>query len=307
MLKASRLDTPSGPGPRAAGATRPGATRPGTGDPAMPPERTIRENFPVALRILPARHRVALGAVYRYARLIDDIGDEAPPAERGRLFDLVDRDIDRIFAGAAPELPALRAIGLVAREHGIPEAPLRKLVQANRQDQEIHRYATWEQLVEYCALSADPVGHLVLHVFDAASPERLALSDHICTALQVIEHCQDVAEDFADGRVYLPATDLKLFGCTDADLGAATTPTRLRGVVARNADRAAELLDQGAPLIGKLDGWARVAVAGYLAGGRATLAALRGGAYDVHAARLRPSRARTLGEALLILGRDVAK
>jgi squalene synthase HpnC len=245
--------------------------------------------------------------VYRYARLIDDIGDEAPPAERGRLFDLVEADIDRIFAGGDPELPALRAIGAVAREHGISEAPLRKLVQANRQDQEIHRYASWDQLVEYCALSADPVGHLVLHVFDAATPERLALSDHICTALQVIEHCQDVAEDFADGRVYLPAEDLRLFGCTDADLGAASTPTRLRGVVARNADRAAALLDEGAPLIGKLDGWARVAVAGYLAGGRATLAALRAGAYDVHAARLRPGRARTLGEALLILGRDVAK
>jgi squalene synthase HpnC len=273
----------------------------------MPPERTIRENFPVALRILPARHRAALGAVYRYARLIDDIGDEAPPDDRGRLFDLVDRDIDRIFAGTPPELPALRAIGLVAREHGIPAAPLRKLVQANRQDQEIHRYASWDQLVEYCALSADPVGHLVLHVFDAASPERIALSDHICTALQVIEHCQDVAEDFADGRVYLPAEDLRLFGCTDADLRAETTSTRLRGVVARNADRAAALLDDGAPLIGKLDGWARIAVAGYLAGGRATLAALRGGAYDVHAARLRPSRARTLGEALLILGRDVTK
>lgn len=302
MLKASRLDTASGPGPRTASATRPGA-----GDPAMPPERTIRENFPVALRVLPARHRAALSAVYRYARLIDDIGDEAPPAERGRLFDLVDRDIDRIFAGAAPELPALRAIGVVALEHGIPEAPLRKLVQANRQDQKIHRYATWDQLVEYCALSADPVGHLVLHVFDAASPERIALSDHICTALQVIEHCQDVAEDFVDGRVYLPADDLRLFGCTDTDLGARTTSTRLRGVVARNADRAAALLDQGAPLIGKLDGWARIAVAGYLAGGRATLAALRGGAYDVHAARLRPSRARILGEALLILGRDVTK
>lgn len=302
MLKASRLDTASGPGPRTASATRPDA-----GDPAMPPERTIRENFPVALRILPARHRAALGAVYRYARLIDDIGDEAAPSDRGRLFDLVDRDIDRIFAGTAPDLPALRAIGLVAREHGIPEAPLRKLVQANRQDQEIHRYADWDQLVEYCALSADPVGHLVLHVFDAASPERIALSDHICTALQVIEHCQDVAEDFADGRVYLPAEDLRRFGCTDADLGAKTTSTRLRGVVARTADRASALLDQGAPLIGELDGWARIAVAGYLAGGRATLAALRGGAYDVHAARLRPSRARTLGEALLILGRDVTK
>jgi squalene synthase HpnC len=271
--------------------------------PAMPAERTIRENFPVALRVLPARHRRALSAVYRFARLVDDIGDEAPAADRGALFDLVERDIDRIYAGGVPALPALRAIGAVVREHAIPDAPLRKLVRANRQDQEVHRYQSWDQLVEYCALSADPVGHLVLYVFDSASPERIALSDHICTGLQVIEHCQDVAEDFADGRVYLPADDLRRFGCTDADLAAAgSTPTRLRGVVALLADRASALLDEGAPLVGQLPGWARVSVAGYLAGGRATLAALRGGAYDVNAAHLGPGRVRTFAEALRVLG-----
>ncbi|NUR60916.1 MAG: squalene synthase HpnC, partial [Catenulispora sp.] len=274
MLMARRSETPAegAPGPLT-----------DAGEPSLPPERVVRENFPVALRILPARHRAALGAIYRYARLVDDIGDEAPPADRPRLLDLVDRDLDRIYAGRAPRLPALRAIGAVATRHGVPAEPLRKLVQANRQDQEVQRYQTWEQLVEYCTLSADPVGRLVLHVFDAATPERIALSDRICTALQVLEHCQDVAEDFAAGRVYLPAEDLRVFGCTDADLGAASTPTRLRGAVARVADRAATLLDSGSPLVGRLDGWARISVAGYLAGGRATLAALRAGAYDVHA------------------------
>ncbi|NUR26622.1 MAG: squalene/phytoene synthase family protein, partial [Catenulispora sp.] len=252
MLMARRSD------PRAEGAVRPLAgAEAGGDDPAMPPERTVRENFPVALRVLPARHRTALGAVYRYARLVDDIGDEAPPADRARLLDQVDRDIDRIYDGGRPTLPALAAVGAVAREHGVPEDPLRKLVQANRQDQEVLRYDTWDQLVEYCTLSADPVGHLVLYVFDAASPERIALSDRVCTALQIVEHCQDVAEDFAAGRVYLPAEDLRVFGCTDADLGAASTPTRLRGAVARVADRAATLLDSGSPLVGRLDGWAR--------------------------------------------------
>jgi squalene synthase HpnC len=293
MLMAKRSDT------RAEGGLRPLTN---VDEPAIPPERTLRENFPVALRVLPARHRAALGAIYRYARLVDDIGDEAPPADRTRLLDRVDRDIDRIYAGRAPLLPALRAIGTVVLEHDVPQEPLRKLVQANRQDQEVLRYETWVQLVAYCALSADPVGHLVLHAFDAATPERIELSDRVCTALQVVEHCQDVAEDFAVGRVYLPAEDLRVFGCTDADLGAVTTPTRLRGVITRVADRAATLLDAGAPLVGRLDGWARISVAGYLAGGRATVAALRGGAYDVHAAPLRPSRVRTLAEALMILG-----
>jgi squalene synthase HpnC len=268
----------------------------------MPAERTVRENFPVALRIVPAVHRRALRAIYHYARLVDDIGDEAPPDERAALLDVVDRDIDALYAGAAPSLHAVRALASVVDAHLIPEAPLRKLVQANRLDQEMPRYDTWDQLVAYCSLSADPVGHLVLYAFDAATPERIALSDRVCTALQIIEHCQDVAEDFAQGRVYLPAEDLRAFGCTEADLAAPVTPTRLRGVLARVSDRAELLLAEGGPLIGQLQGWARFCVTGYLAGGRATLAALRAHGYDVHGTRIRPSRRRTLGEALLVLG-----
>ncbi len=279
------------------------ATVPGTGRLVMPAERTVRENFPVALRILPAEHRRSLGAVYRYVRLVDDIGDEAPPEQRAGLLDLVDRDLDLLCAGRTPAVPAVRALADLVRDHAIPETPLRKIVQANRQDQELLRYATWDQLLDYCTLSADPVGQLVLHVFDAATPERIQLSDRVCTALQIIEHCQDVAEDFSRGRVYLPAEDLRRFGCIDADLKAATTPTRLRGVVARASDRAGRLLDEGSPLIGELSGWARIAVAGYLAGGRATLAALRADAYDVLSSAIRPRRTRTVGEALLVLGR----
>jgi squalene synthase HpnC len=270
---------------------------------AMPEERTLRENFPVALRVVPARYRDQLNAVYRYARMVDDMGDEAPPAERAALLDLVDRDLDLLYAGHAPTLPAVRGMAGVVDEHGIPEAPLRKLVQANRQDQEVLRYDTWDQLIEYCALSADPVGHLVLHVFDAATPGRIAESDRICSALQIIEHVQDVGEDFAQGRVYLPAEDLRAFGCTDGDLAAPTTSTRLRGLLDRVSGRAGRLLDDGAPLVGGLNGWARICVAGYVAGGRAALAALRDENYDVLGADIRPRRPRTFGEALLVLGR----
>jgi squalene synthase HpnC len=276
---------------------------PGAGRLVLPAVRAVPENFPVALRVLPARHRRSLRAVYRYVRLVDDIGDEAPPEQRVALLDLVDRDLDLLYAGHRPILPAVRALTSLVRDHDVPVTPLRKIVQANRQDQEVLRYDTWDQLVEYCTLSADPVGHLVLHVFDAATPERIVLSDRICTALQVIEHCQDVAEDFARGRVYLPADDLRSFGCTDADLAAPMTSTRLRGVLARLTDRADRLLDEGSPLIGELTGWARLSVAGYLAGGRATIAALRAHGYDVFGVPIRPTRSRTLGEALLVLGR----
>lgn len=253
------------------------------------------ENFPVAARLLPKRIRADLMAVYGFARLVDDIGDEAPAGQRGKLLELVDDDLDRVYAGATPELPQLRRLARTVHARSIPDEPFRRLVQANRQDQTVHRYETWDELAAYCRLSADPVGRIVLHVFGASGRGLEESSDLVCTALQVIEHCQDVGEDFRRGRVYLPAEDLRRFGCTDADLGRTRTPTRLRGVVALEAARARDLLDRGAPpLLAGLPGWARIAVAGYAAGGRATLAALARGRYDVLARELRPGRAALL-------------
>ncbi|WP_433152531.1 squalene synthase HpnC [Actinomadura nitritigenes] len=262
-----------------------------------------RENFPVAARFLPARHRAHLLDVYGYARLVDDIGDEAPPDERAGLLDLVDRDLDRIYAGAVPEIPLMRALARTVHECRIPEEPFRRLVRANRQDQVVTRYGTFDELLGYCTLSADPVGHIVLHVFGAATPARLRLSDRICSALQVIEHCQDVGEDHRNGRVYLPADDLRRFGCTEDDFRAAVTPTRLRGVIALQAGRAGRLLAEGAPLVRTLPGFARAAVAGYAAGGLAALAALDRRAYDVLAGPPRPGKTRLLAEWSRMLGR----
>ena len=110
------------------------------------------------------------------------------------------------------------------RELDLPREPFHRLIEANRRDQEQAAYATFDELVGYCDLSANPVGELVLHVFGAATPDRIALSDRVCTALQLAEHWQDVAEDYAAGRIYLPAEDLERFGVAAADLdGAATT------------------------------------------------------------------------------------
>ncbi|WP_218040393.1 squalene synthase HpnC [Actinomadura sp. WMMB 499] len=203
------------------------------------------ENFPVAARLLPKRIRADLTAVYGFARLVDDIGDEAPAEQRGKLLELVDDDLDRVYGGATPELPQLRRLARAVHARSIPDEPFRRLVQANRQDQTVHRYETWDELVAYCRLSADPVGRIVLHVFGASGRGLEESSDLVCTALQVIEHCQDVGEDFRRGRVYLPAEDLRRFGCTDGDLGRTRTPTRLRGVVALEAARARDLLDRG--------------------------------------------------------------
>ena len=251
-----------------------------------------RENFPVAARLLPVRHRTGLRAVYGFARLVDDIGDEAPREQRAKLLGLVDDDLDRVFAGRTPNLPQLRRLAGTVHAHRLPEEPFRDLVKANRQDQAVHRYETFADVAEYCALSAAPVGRIVLHLFRVHLPALVAASDDVCTALQLVEHCQDAGEDYRNGRIYLPGEDLRRFGCAEDDLARPVTPTRLRGVLALEAGRAAELLERGAaPLMAGLTGWARFAVAGYVAGGREALSALARGRYDVLARPLRPRRA----------------
>ncbi len=260
------------------------------------------ENFPVALRVLPAVHRRHLTALYGFARLTDDLGDEARETGQAdgdlrlRLLDELDADVDRIYQGATPRSPVMQKMAVTVAECHVPAQPLRDLIQANRQDQRVTRYQTFAELAQYCELSANPVGQIVLYIFGVATGERIALSDNICTALQLAEHWQDVAEDLANGRIYLPGEDLKRFNVTEADLAVPTAGPAVRDLMRFETDRAARLLDQGAPLVGTLRGAARVAVAGYLAGGRAALAAIRGQRYDVLIATARPRKPRMLVE-----------
>jgi squalene synthase HpnC len=241
--------------------------------------RARRENFPVALRLLPDAKRRHLIAIYGFARLADDISDEAS-GDRLALLDALDRELDRALVGNARH-PTLRRLAATIEAIALPEAPLRKLVEAGRRDQRVHRYATWEELRDYCALSADPVGELVLHVFGAASPERLARSESACTGLQLVEHCQDVAEDLGRGRVYLPAEDLARHGCSVDELGRAAATPALRRVVAFEVERARWLLADGERLVASLRGSARLAVAGFVAGGRAACDAIARVGFDV--------------------------
>jgi squalene synthase HpnC len=256
------------------------------------------ENFPVALRVLPERHRRHLTALYCFARLTDDLGDEAREAGRAdknlrlNLLDELAKDVDRIYANAAPQAPVMRQMAATVKECGIPAQPLLDLIQANRQDQQVTRYPTYTDLEQYCELSANPVGQIVLYIFGAATPDRIRLSDRICTALQLAEHWQDVAEDLAQGRIYLPAEDLERFSITEADLAEPKAGQAVKDLMRFETDRAQALLDEGAPLVGTLRGAARLAVAGYLAGGRAALAAIRAQRYDVLSATARPRKPR---------------
>src|ERR1700761_3563522 len=248
------------------------------------------ENFPVAMRILPARYRRHLMALYGFARLTDDIGDEVAADERMRLLDELEADVDRIYDGTPPRLAAMRELRITVAECAVPAQPLRDPIHANRQEQLVTRYETFEDLVGYCRLSANPIGCVVLHIFGAASPARERLSDSICTALQLAEHWQDVAEDFGKGRIYLPGADRDKFGVTEQDLAAPVTGQPVRALIAYEVARASALLDEGAPLVGTLRGFARLAVAGYLAGGRAALAAITGSGHDVLAVTPHPDK-----------------
>ncbi len=237
------------------------------------------ENFPVALSILPGRYRTHLRAIYGYARLVDNLGDEYPGNRTGAL-NWLESQLDALFAGADSH-PVLRRLAPTVAQFGLSRTPFDQLLAANRWDQRRAGYANWNELMEYCELSANPVGHLVLSVFESATPDRLAASDAVCSGLQVLEHLQDVGEDARAGRVYLPADDLERFGCTIEDLTAANTSPGLRRVVERQAIRAAEMMNKGRWLVGSLRGWARVAVSGYVAGGLSGLAALKTCEYNV--------------------------
>ncbi len=270
--------------------------------PAAVMARSSGENFPVASRVLPRRVRERLLAIYGFARLVDELGDadDCPPAHRLAALDWLAEELDRAYAGAARN-PLLVRLQATLRECALPREAFERLIEANRVDQRVVRYETWEQLLGYCQLSADPVGELVLAALGRASPERIALSNRICTALQLAEHWQDVAEDLVRGRIYLPAEDLERFGCRERELREPRAGWRVRGLVAFEVARTRELLEEGAPLLGALRGRERVAVAAFVSGGRAALGAIERAGYDVLKGPPRasgPRRAATLARTL---------
>jgi len=260
------------------------------------------ENFPVAGRALSRAHRHGLLAVYGFARLADEIGDELE-GDRLAALDWLEGELDRAYAGEARH-PLLRRLQETLAEHALPREPFARLIEANRVDQRVSRYETWEQLQAYCELSANPVGELVLGVFDLATAERIALSDRVCTALQLIEHLQDVGEDLARGRIYLPERDLARFGSSheqltrmgvEGGLGSGSLVPGARGgrsgedgpgasvrdVVVFETGRARKLLAVGPALVASVPGRAKLAVAAFVAGGEAAVEQIERARYEV--------------------------
>jgi squalene synthase HpnC len=264
----------------------------GAPSPAAVMARAETENFPVASRVLPRRARSHLLAIYGFARLVDELGDSTP-GDRLASLDWLEEELDRAYDGRA-EHALLKRLEPTLRECSLPREPFVRLIEANRMDQRVRRYETWDELRGYCSLSADPVGELVLGVLGLATPARIALSDSICTALQLAEHCQDVAEDFAADRVYLPREDLDRFGADTTELAAKHAGGPLKAVVAFEVARARGLLADGAPLIDELGGRPRLAVVAFVAGGGSALDAIERAGFDVLPGPPRATRGRRL-------------
>jgi squalene synthase HpnC len=204
------------------------------------------ENFPVASVLMPARLRPAVRAIYRFARTADDLADEGNAAPEERLAALLslDRELGALHApgGRWPDL----ATAVV--QHGLPLQPFRDLLSAFAQDVTTTRYADYPALLDYCRRSANPIGRLLLALYRRRDPAELSMADAICTGLQLTNFWQDIAIDWAKGRVYLPQDDLRRFDVSEEQIAARRIDEGWRSLLAFEVQRTRALLHRGAPL-----------------------------------------------------------
>jgi squalene synthase HpnC len=246
--------------------------------------RAAGENFPVVSLLSPRWARPHLRAIYGFARLVDNLGDEAA-GDRGALLDELERELE---GPARTEI--MRKVHETVEACALSKDPFSRLIEANRIDQVKSRYETWGEVREYCTYSANPVGRLVLGVYGrSGQAELLSMSDAICTGLQLVNFVQDPPRDLALGRVYLPQGDLRRFGVRDSDLaGPLTEP--VAALLRFEGDRARSLLEAGLPLARALGGRPGMSVALYARGGLVALDALEKAGWDVFSGRPAPTR-----------------
>ena len=243
------------------------------------------ENFTVASRLLPAALRQHLANVYAYCRWADDLADEIDDPERSlALLDWWETQLRNCHAGRAAH-PVFVALAETIREFSIPTEPFLDLLSAFRQDQRVVRYETFEELLDYCRRSANPVGRIVLYLGRCHTPDRARLSDAICTGLQLANFCQDVAGDWDRGRIYLPRAECRRFGCDEDAFARREADDAFRRLLASEVERADGYLCEGLPLAATMPRGLRVPVALFTAGGRAILEAIRRQDYDVWSRR----------------------
>jgi squalene synthase HpnC len=263
--------------------------------------RTHYENFSVATLLLPRRLTKHFHNIYAYCRWADDLGDETEGGQtaldllawwRGELL--------RCYDGT-PRHPVMVALRETIRRFAIPPKPFLDLLLAFEQDQRVKRYETYADVVDYCVRSANPVGHLVLYLCECFDAERAALSDDICTALQLANFWQDVARDLDIGRVYLPAEDRRRFGYADDDLQARRFTPAFAGLMRFEVDRTRALFERGLALVPLVPADVRTDIELFARGGLGILRKIEEVGYDVW--RTRPvlhrwEKAALLGGAL---------
>ncbi len=240
------------------------------------------ENFPVASLFIPKDQRLDLSSIYAFARLADDMADEGshPAATRLRMLDDWEQKLDQCYAGKSDH-PVFIALAETVDRTGIPKKSLADLLTAFRMDVTQRRLASFQDLLHYCKHSANPVGHLVLYVFHNATERTLALSDNICTALQLTNFWQDVRVDWQKGRVYLPLEDLARFGYTEHDLENDVCDDRFRSLMRFEVERTRQLFEAGKPLIGEVTKKFRFQLRLTLTGGMTILKKIEDARYDV--------------------------
>jgi squalene synthase HpnC len=248
--------------------------------------RAHYENFPVGLFVPRDRQRY-VHALYAYARAADDFADE-PMYEgmRAEKLDQWEARLHAAYAGQAED-PIFIAVRETVRDLDIPKEYLLDLLSAFRQDTVFQRYETWDQLLDYCRRSANPVGRLVLLVFGERDPGLLPLSDDICTALQLANHWQDLGIDLARGRLYAPQELRDRFGVKEWDLNARRVTPEFRALMGELVSRSRALFERGRPLCDRVGGKLRFEMRLTWLGGSRILDRLEAADYDVFRRRPR--------------------
>lgn len=244
--------------------------------------RSHYENFTVGSFMLPRGTRRHIHALYAFARMTDDLGDEAQ-GDRPSLLNAWQRDLER----EEPEHPILPAVKDTIRRFDIPMDPFLKLIEANRMDQRVTRYATWRDLAHYCEHSANPCGRMILYAFGVRDTESQRMSDATCTALQLTNFWQDIHIDFLKGRVYVPQDDLKRAGYIEDDIARGVVNDAFRKLMSYEIERTRQLFEVGMPLAGRLSGVAKFDVRLFTMGGMRVLDLIEKAGYDVY--RKRPT------------------
>jgi squalene synthase HpnC len=254
------------------------------------------ENFSVVTWLTPPALRPAFEAVYAFCRWSDDLGDEVGDRQRStQLLSWWRGELHRLFDQNKAAHPVYQALRPIIAEYDIPIAPFEALISAFEQDQVVTNYETYDQLLDYCTRSANPVGHLVLYLARAFTPENAALSDATCTALQLANFWQDVARDLDIGRVYLPRVDRVQFGYSDEDLNARRFTHAFSKLLQFEVERTRKLFDFGQPLADCLPGRLAIDIDLFTRGGRAILDRIEAQGFDVWSSRPTVGKAAKIG------------